>query len=116
MHFFLCIVDMSSSSLSSPLNIAWANHTTSGWDCICGERLSVLAGMDTEQFAAHRQGRKHQTGTSMPLKPKRQLAVTQFSSATPTWATEEVSPPIERVMLKMTLQQMTQRHRVVLLL
>ena len=31
---FLCILDMSSSSLSSPLNIAWANRTVDGWNCI----------------------------------------------------------------------------------
>ena len=61
--FLLCIPDMSSSSLSSPLNIAWANRTVDGWNCICGERLSVLAGPDTPQFAAHCEGRKHRAGT-----------------------------------------------------
>ena len=40
----LCIADISSCSPSSPLNIAWANHTMSGWICVCGEWLSVLAG------------------------------------------------------------------------
>ena len=33
---FLCILDMSSSSLSSPLNVAWANRTVDGWNYICG--------------------------------------------------------------------------------
>ena len=92
--FLLCILDMSSSSLSSPLNIAWANRTMDGWNCICGERLSVLAGPDTQQFAAHCRGRKHRAGTP-PLKPKRQLAVTQFFSAAPPPVAEEVPPPIE---------------------
>ena len=92
--FLLCILDMSSSSLSSPLNIAWANRTMDGWNCICGERLSVLAGPDTQQFAAHCRGRKHRAGTAPPLKPKRQLAVTQFFSAAPPPVAEEVPPPI----------------------
>ena len=82
--FLLCIPDMSSSSLSSPLNIAWANRTVDGWNCICGERISVLAGPDTQQFAAHCEGRKHRAGTAPPLKPKRQLAVTRFFSAAAT--------------------------------
>ena len=72
--FLLCMPDMSSSSLSSPLNIAWANHTMGGWNYICRERLSVSAGPDIQQFVAHRQGRKHRAHTAPLLKPKRQLA------------------------------------------
>ena len=62
---------------------------------ICGEQLSVLARPDTQQFAAHCRGRKHRAGTAPPLKPKRQLAVTQFFSAAPPRVAEEVPPPIE---------------------
>ena len=93
--FLLCIRDMASYFLSSPLNIAWANRTVDGWNYICVERLSVLAGSDTQQFAAHCQGRKHRASTAPPLKPKRQLAVTQFFSAAPPQVAEEVPLPIE---------------------
>ena len=93
--FLLCILDMASSSLFSPLNIAWANRTVRGWNCICWERLLVLAGSDTQQFAAHCQGHNHRASTAPPLKPKRQLAVTQFFSAAPPRVAEEVPTPIE---------------------
>ena len=59
--FLLCILDMSSSSLSSPLNIAWANRTVDGWNCICGERLSVLREA-SEKETSRRQGQEASRG------------------------------------------------------
>ena len=67
--------------LSSSLGAAWANRTTNGWNCICGERLSILAGPHTQQFATHCQGKKHKAVIAPPLKAKRQLPMTQFFSA-----------------------------------
>ena len=84
---------MSSPLLSSPLNPAWANRTSSGWHCICGERLWILAGPDTQNFAIHCQGKKHRAGISIPQKPQRQLAITQFFSAAPARASEANNPP-----------------------
>ena len=84
---------MSSPLLSSPLNLAWANRTLGGWHCICGERLSILAGPDTQTFAIHCQGKKHRAGISILEKPQRQLAMTQFVSAAPARASEASEPP-----------------------
>ena len=61
------------------LNLAWAKCSSSGWHCICRERLLILVGPDTQNFAIHCQGKKHGAGTSIPQKPQRQL--TQFFSA-----------------------------------
>ena len=84
---------MPSPLLSSPLNLAWANRTSSWWNCICGERLSIWAGFDTQNFAIHCQGKKHRTGISIPQEPQRQLAMTQFFSAAPARASEANEPP-----------------------
>ena len=84
---------MPSPLLSSPLNLAWANRTTSGWHCICGERLSILAGPVTQNFAIHYQSKKHWAAISIPQKPQRHLAMTQFFSAAPPQASEANDPP-----------------------
>ena len=90
---------MSSHLLSSSLDVAWANRTTNGWNCICGEQLSILAGPDTQQFATHCQGKKHKAGIAPPLKPKRQLPMTQFFSAAdaPAPAADANAPPLREI-------------------
>ena len=52
--------------LSCPLNVAWADCTSNGWHCICGERLWIYL---------------------------RQLAVMHLFSAAPARASEVDAPP-----------------------
>ena len=86
---------MSTHLLSSSLDAAWANRTTNGWNCICGERLSILAGPHTQQFATHCQAKKHKAGIAPPLKGKRQLPMTQFfyAAAVPATPADDDAPP-----------------------
>ena len=89
---------MSTHLLSSSLDATWANRTTNGWNCICGERLSIFAGPHTQQFATHCQGKKHKVGIAPPSKAKRQLPMTQFFSAAAAPAPpadDDVPPPGE---------------------
>ena len=69
--------------------------TTNGWNCICGERVSILAGPGTQQFATHCQSKNHKAGIAPPLKPKRQLPMTQFffAAAPLAPATDAAAPP-----------------------
>ena len=53
----------------------------------------ILVGPDTQNFAIHCQGKKHQAGISIPQKPQRQLAMVQFFSAAPAQASEANEPP-----------------------
>ena len=62
------------------------------------ERLSILAGPQTQQLATHCEGKKHKAGIAPPSKAKRQLPMTQFFSAAAAPAppaNDDVPPPGE---------------------